>query len=120
MENNNQPQTPMTEGGQQAATVPQPAVPQVPIADTPKESSKIILWFVAGLIIIALIVGGGYFYLSRQQITPVQTQNQTPVTVNSPSPSTQQSLEGDLNNINVDTSGADSDFVGVDQDLQQL
>ena len=97
--------------------VPQPAAPQIQMPATPSNSSnKVILWFVVGLVIIVLVVGGFYFFLSRQQAT----QTQAPITQVSPSPSTQQNLESDLNNINIDASGAASDFTAVDQDLQQL
>ncbi len=115
MDNNNPAQTQVTVN---VPAAPQPAVPQVPAPSaSPNGSNKVILWFVIGLIIIILAVGGVYFFLSRQQavapqtITPSQT---------SPSPSPQANLENDLNNINVDASGTNNDFVAVDQDLQQL
>ncbi len=69
-----------------------------------------------GLIIIVLLVGGVYCFLSRQQTAPTQA----PITQVSPSPVAQQDLGSELNNINVDVAGATSDFTAVDQDLQQL
>lgn len=95
----------------------QPMAPQVQMPDAPSSSSnKVILWFVIGLVIIVLAVGGTYFFLSRQQTAPTQA----PTTQASPSPAAQENLESDLNNINVDAAGAASDFTAVDQDLQQL
>jgi len=96
----------------------QPVMPQTPIpAESSNGSNKVIIWFIIGLVVVILLVGGIYFYLSRQQVTPSQTQTTT--TQATPSPSPQDNLEGDLNSINI-PSGADDVFTTVDQDLQQL
>lgn len=112
MDNNLSPQTPPT------PTIntppPQPAVPQTPTPGAPaEESNKLILWLVIGLVVIIVLVGGIYLFLSRQQGT---TQ---PQTITSQTPAPQENLENDLNSIDVET-GADSDFTSIDQDLQSL
>lgn len=122
MEINNQPPSPAAESGQPSSLAPQPAVPQVPIDNTSKDSNKAIFMFIIGLVVIVLVIGGGYFFLSSQQTTPkVQTSDQPPVTPpGSPAPAAQQNLESEVDSINVDAGGADGDFSQVDQDIQQL
>ncbi len=93
----------------------QPATPQVPIAGTPpEESNKLIIWLIIGLVVVIILVGGVYLFLSRQQAA-----SQVQTTVQAPTPTPAENLEGDLNSIDVD-SDATSDFTQVDQDLQQL
>ncbi len=99
-----------------AVAQPEPATPQVSIQNPDKGSNKVILWFVLGLIIIVLLVGGIYFFLSKQQ--PIGTGQ--PATIQAPSPSPQANLDSDLNSINVDAATASADFTSVDQDLKQL
>lgn len=91
-----------------------PAPPSTPV-EPPKESNKLILWFVLGLIVIGVLVGGTYLYLSRQQAVDF---NQQAAKTQTPAPIPEENLENDLDSINVDD-GA-SDFAGIDQDLQQL
>lgn len=111
MDNNNPTQAPMTPNV--------PPAPQIPVPDAPATGSnnKVILWFVIGLVIIVLVVGGIYLFLSRQQAVVPQTKITT--TQASPSPAA-QNLESDLNSINVNPAGTNSDFAAVDQDLKQL
>lgn len=73
-------------------------------------SNKFVLMFVAGLVIIILLVGGIYLYLSRQQAPSEVGPTPTPVV--------QENLEDDLNSI--DITSIDNDFTSVDSDLQQL
>lgn len=90
---------------------------QMPGPNAPaNDSKKVILWFVIGLVIIFLVVGTIYFFLSKQQ----PTNTQAPTTQASPFPVAQQDLSSELNSINVDPSGVNNDFAAVDQDLQQL
>lgn len=99
---------------------PQPAAPVVPTVPVPptaekSEGNKMVLWFVIGLIVIIALVGGIYFFLSKQQVVP-----QPKMVTQTPSPTPQENLENDLNNVNVDTATSSSDFTTIDQDLQQL
>ena len=94
--------------------------PQLPVPNTPpisdSSSKKLILWLVIGLVIIIVLVGGIYLFLSRQQesaLKPQVTTLQTSV------PTPQENLENDLSSIDVDA-GIDSDFSSLDQDLKQL
>lgn len=103
---------------------PQPIEPQIPGPNIPitgiseqKSSSKVIRFFIIGIVIVAVLVGGIYLFLSSQQ--KKSPENPSPV-IQSPTTPPQESLESDLNNINVDAGGEDSDFTAVDQDLQQL
>lgn len=93
-----------------------PAAPQPAEVEQKSSSSKIILWFVIGLVVVVVLVLGIYFLLNTQQAsTPKET-----AVIQTPVPSPREDLEGDLNSINVDTSTNSSDFTSVDQDLEQL
>lgn len=93
--------------------VPQPEAPGV------KQSNKLVLFLVLGVVLIVLVVGGGYLYMSGKQAADLKKQenaaNAFPVT--SPKP-TEASLDSQLNDVNIATD--DSDFTSVDQDLQGL
>lgn len=118
MDNNNQTPQATSTAPNMPPAAPQPAAP-VQMPDTSSNgSNKIILWFVIGLVIVVLAVGGIYVFLSRQQAA---TQNvQQPTVQTTPKPQdTADALDKDLNSINVDT-GTNSDFDSIDQDLQQL
>ncbi len=101
----------------------QPAAPQTPAPTILKPgsgeqnhtSNKMVFLFIIGIIVILALVGGIYFYLSKQQAA-----SQPTVVTQTPAPTPQENLENDLNNINVDTATTSSDFAPVDQDLQQL
>jgi uncharacterized protein HemX len=107
------------------SSIPQPAIPTntqpvQPVAPPSANGSggnKVVLWFVAGLIIVVALVGGIYFYLSRQQGNSITNQN---TSVESPVPTAKEDLEQGLNSINVDISTESSDFIPIDQDIQQL
>lgn len=117
MENSNQTQQPPV-----ANTPPPqaPAAPQTPIAapePASGDSNKMVLWLVIGLVIVVVLVGGIYFFLSKQQTT--ETGTKQPVVQVTPKPQdTVDALDKDLNALNVESS--DSDFASLDQDLQQL
>lgn len=81
----------------------------------PDSSSKALVWFIMGIVIIVVIVASIYLFLSKQTAIP-QTQTTTTQT---PAPVVQENLEDNLNNIDVDTT-ITSDFSSIDQDLQQL
>lgn len=100
--------------------VTQTPVAKIPEAPVPQagESNKIIMWFVMGLVVIVILVGGAYLFLSKQQPTVT---NQTPLqpVVQAPKPQeTVDALDKDLSDLNV--ANSDSDFSLVDQDLKQL
>lgn len=90
-------------------TQPTPVV--VPPAE-PEGSNKMVLWLILGLVVIVLVVGGIYLYLSQQQGA------ETGVTQPTPTPVTEENLENELNTI--DVAGSDQDFTAIDQDLQSL
>lgn len=94
---------------------PAPAPVQQP-AEEKTGGSKMVLWFIIGLVVVIALVGGIYFFLSKQQAA---TQSEV-VTAQTPAPTPTENLENDLNNINVDTSTTSSEFNTVDQDLNQL
>ena len=74
------------------------------------EGNKTMLWLIIGLVLVILLVGGIYWYLSKQQET-------TPQPTLKP-PTTESNLERDLNSIEVQTS--DTEFDALDKDLQSL
>lgn len=113
MDNNNQVQP------QSVNTGPAPA--PVPVVPTPSagDSNKMILWLIIGFVIVIGLVGGVYFFLSRQQTANTAQTIDRPITqVTKKPPETVDALDKDLSALNVDNS--DSDFATVDQDLQQL
>lgn len=95
----------------------QPVMPQAPVIPVSNntESKKPILWLIIGAMLVLVVVGGIYLYLSQQQALKSKTQTM----VQTPTASPQENLEGDLNSIDVNSS-ASSDFAPVDSDLQQL
>lgn len=90
-------------------TQPTPVV--VPPAE-PEGSNKMVLWLILGLVIIVLVVGGVYLYLSKQQGA------ETVGTQPTPTPVAEENLENELNAIDVTESN--QDFSAIDQDLQSL
>lgn len=110
-------QTPPPMPVNQPAVQPQYPNPN-PSSDDPK---RLIIWFVMGLIAVAMLVGGTYVFLSKQSATVPASQtivNQQVRTQALEVP--QENLEADLNNINVDTATTDGNFTSIDQDLSQL
>lgn len=103
---------------------PQPAVPivntpPVPVPAPEGSSNKLVLWFIIGLVLVIGLVGGIYFYLSKQAAKPEAPVSQKPIVQVQPSPpDTMDALERDLNDIK--DASPDSDFTSVDQDLGQL
>lgn len=106
------------------SSIPQPAIPTntqpvqpvAPPLTNGSGGSKMVLWFVIGLVAVIALIGGIYLYLSKQQAAVPQSD----VVKQTPAPTPAENLENDLNSINVDTSTQSSDFVPVDQDLKQL
>lgn len=97
--------------------VPQANTPFIP--ESPKEgnSSKLILFLFIGLILIAIVVGGGYWYMSKGQQAPRAEVNQSPLPVVQQK-AQEESIDKQFNSIDIATD--DADFAEVDQDLQGL
>lgn len=101
-----------------------PVQPQTPQPNTPfipetKEgnSPKLIMFLFVGLIVIALIVGGGYWYLNNKQASTKVEVNRAPVPVVQQQVQ-EESIDDQFNSVNIATD--DADFATVDQDLQGL
>ena len=113
MDNNNlNPQTPPLN------TPPQPVqqpVPQPTFSNPTNESNRMVLWLVIGLVIIIVVIGGIYIFLSKQQTAAPKEQ-----TITSQTPAPQENLESDLNSIDVGNATDESDLAPIDQDIQQL
>ncbi len=107
---NNNPQVPTP-----AAPAPTPAPAQQP-AEEKTGGSKMVLWFIIGLVVVIALVGGIYYFLSKQQAA---TQPEV-VATQTPAPTPAENLQNDLNSINVDTSTTSGEFNSVDKDLQAL
>lgn len=117
MDNNNPSLQP-----QPAANIPLPQspIPQTPLpAAAPEsgDSKKIIIYFVVGIIVIALLIGGAYLFLSTQQ-SNTETQKQPIVEAKPKEQDTVDALDKDLESLEI--ANTDSDFSTVDEDLQQL
>jgi len=108
----------------QPANMPQTTQPQdppttEPVAPQPTtapsgDSNKLIIFLLAGIVFIAILVGGIYFFLSNQKTQPAQTPiSQKPTTL------PQENLEQELSNIVLDPQ-PDADLSTVDGDLNQL
>ncbi len=98
------------------------AAPQTPTSPAPtsEESKKPVLWLIIGLVVVIALVGGIYFFLSRQQAaSTAQKATEQPI-VQTPqkAPDTVDALDRDLSALNIDNT--DADFASVDSDLQQL
>lgn len=99
---------------------PVPTQPPVQAAPPEKDSKKIIIFLVLGIALVILVVGGIYYFLSKQQPVP-----ETPLpeqTTNIPTSPTlvsiKDALDEELDSINV--SASEGDFESVDQDLKTL
>lgn len=111
-------QTPAPQGESLPPIAPQSTAPQTVLTEEKKSSKKLIIFFIAGIIVIGILVVGSYWFLSKNQANSDKT-----TTGNTPVPVVQQqvsieSLESDLNAVNVATD--DSDLTTVEQDLQGL
>lgn len=123
MDSNIPQQPPASPVAPTAPIPPQSTVPQAPPSVIPpvspegSSSNKLVMFLIAGIIVIGVSVGGIYLYLNQKQASDLQT-SKTPV-VSTPLPvAEQENLEGDLNNINIATD--DADFTPIDQDIQGL
>lgn len=95
------------------ASQPTPNVvqPPPPPAKESGDSNKTMVWFVGGLVLVILVVGVIYLFLSSQQ------KSQTAPTP-SPKAAVEENLEQDLNAVNIED--IEDEFTTVDQDLQSL
>ncbi len=96
--------------------IPQPPVMPGPITGDPDpkgNENKMIFWLIGGLVVILLLVGGIYWYFSKQ-IAPTSS-IETPV---QPLTQKQENLEEEMNAIQIDD--IEAAFVEVDKDLQNL
>ena len=86
---------------------PSPNQP-VPAGDRTK---KMKIWLLGTGVLVLLLIGGVYFYMTsdKTRIPVEQTSTNTP---------TQESLEDELNKVNVES--IDKEFSQVDKDLQTL
>lgn len=96
--------------------------PQVPPQPTPPPAAnggkKMIFMIVGGLTIIILLALGVFWYISRQQEAKMADE-QNAAQKQQPAPvETVNTLEQDLNSINVGSDEAD--FTSVDSDLENL
>lgn len=108
MENNNpMPQAPIKPNMQ-----PNPLMSVAPKEDSP----NMVMWLVGGVILIIFVVGGIYFYLSKQQTAQPTFKQNAQATLKPED--TVDALDKDLSSVNI--SNLDSDFSQVDQDLQNL
>ena len=103
--------------------VPPPVTPTTPIGTsdpttTPPASkdNQMGLWLIIGVILVLVVVGGIYWFLSNQQAA--QNSNLAPQVTMQPT-TTERSLQEELNTINVQASGS-SDFQEVETDLSGL
>lgn len=100
------PSTPPT-----AQTVPNPAAPETMISSADgNNKNKMILFLVAGLVVLSLIAAGLYFYRS-------QAANTAPKQSTAVVPSELDSLDQDLQTV--DSTQTD-DLSSIDQDLKNL
>lgn len=86
----------------------EPVVMQVP--PTPAPSKGKTTWLIIGLVIVLLVIAGIYLLQSRQKVSQSSKA--------SPSPVVTDSMERDLNSV--DVGDLESEFDVVDQDLQSL
>lgn len=101
---------------------PQPnqTAPIVPEVESSGEGNKTVVWFIVGLVLIGVVVGGLYWYMSKQQTTSGNsnpTGYTAPKTTTANTPTT--TLDQDLDAINVQASDS-GDFNSIDQDLKSL
>lgn len=92
------------------ATVPQPEPVVMQVPPTPAPSKGKTMWLIIGLVIVLLVIAGIYLLQSRQKVSQSSKA--------SPSPIVTDSMERDLNSV--DVGDLESEFSVVDQDLQNL
>lgn len=107
-----QPATPTQQAPNMTPLPQQPSgVVQSPPVSTegPKSSKKMVLMLVGGLLVAIILVGGAYLYVNSRGTD--QSKLQTP-------PQTQDTLETELNQVNVED--LEEEFATVEADLQNL
>lgn len=93
-------------------TAPAPNAVQPPTpAKESGDNNKMMMWFIGGLVLVILIVGGIYLYLNGQQ-------QKTLAPSPSPKAAAEENLEKDLDAVNVED--IEGEFTTVDKDLQNL
>ncbi|MBI4039067.1 hypothetical protein HY384_03870 [Candidatus Daviesbacteria bacterium] len=96
-----------------------PQNPIMPVTPTEGDSSnKMVLWLIGGVILIFLVVGVIYWYLSKQREANQPTFQPASVTIKPQPKDTVDALDRDLSAL--EDSNLDSDFSSLDQDLQNL
>ncbi|MBI2334288.1 hypothetical protein HYU96_00640 [Candidatus Daviesbacteria bacterium] len=87
-----------------------PVMMQTPPAPAPTPAKGKTMWLIAGLVIVIVLIAGIYLFQSRQQAGQSSKA--------SPSPAAADSLQQELNSVNLED--LEQEFTGVDQDLQNL
>lgn len=127
--NPNQPTTPsptqpqvqnpaaaVTPGSTSTSATPSAAAPVV-VADAPKEGgSKMWMYFGIGLLILAVLGGGGLYYMNMQSGKTSSQDQQT----NSIQQAQQAFSEIDALLTTTEVEAVESDFSSIDQDIQSL
>ncbi len=117
---NSNPTVPNTAPNPVPQPPPQQPPAQAPVAAPPAgDSKKMVLWLVAGFIVVIALVAGIYFLMSNRQQAATEEQPTAITQIQTPMPAVEGNLEDDLNSVNTETT-LDSEFSSVDQDLQQL
>ena len=100
------------------ATKPNPVITE---SEDHAKDNKMIIRIVLGMVLIVLMMGGIYWYVSNNQkaSTQVQTQPEISNSTNKKASTTSvDSLEKNANSIDVQS--ADADFTDLDTDLKSL
>ena len=98
---------------------PVPTAPQPPPNSPDNRGNKLIFWLIGGVVLIALIAGGIFWYMSKQQSVTEFPATQTTTTQKQPTiTELVDALDKELSSIEVQA--ADSDISSIDADLQNL
>lgn len=114
MENNNPTPPPAPQPQQLVNQQPMGQPTQTPAPKVEGESHKMILWLVAGLILIIAVVGGVYLYMVNQQKGSTQGAPTAVVT----QPESVDSLEKEV--VSEELEDIDKQFQSVDKDIESL
>lgn len=103
-----------------------PTSPSVPLPVTPPQKeggpqSKLIMFLLAGVVLIIIAVAGVYLFLNNKQSGQFEKStgeaSNSPLPVVKPAPPA-ENLDEELNAI--DTATGDEDFASIDRDLEGL